>query len=145
MDINMRHLPIKISDFITLKTKHRKLFNEAYCEMYKAELFDFDSIYFKSGVYEICDNHRYMTNDPMLSVFIIKKLEDGNYSARLSEGSDTLYLIDGQWIEVPFKYCVGTRRGIINAINAWQIKRFQYVKECKHLIDGINHSNLKNI
>lgn len=142
----MRPLPIRIVDFVTLKKKHRDLFNEAYCEMYKAKFFDMESIYFKSGIYE--ESHHsygYIDNDPMISVFIIKKLEDGNYSARLAEGSDTLYLLDDQWIEVSFKQCTGTKRGIINAINAWQIKRFQYVKECKHLIDGINYSNLKNI
>lgn len=142
----MRHLPIKIADFITLKKFHRELFNEAHCEMYKSEFFDIECIYFKSTILESKYHaYGYLDNDPMVSVFVIKKIEDGRYSARLSKGCDVLRLLDDQWIEVPFNQCVGTRRGIINAINRWQVKRFQYVKECKHLIDAIEYTNLKDI
>lgn len=142
----MRRLPIRMMDFVTLKTFHRNLFNEAYSEMYKAELFDMESIYFKSGIFERKHHaYGYPENDPMLSTFIIKRLPDGKYQARLSSDSETLYLMDEQWIEIPFKTCIGTRRGIINAINNWQTLRFQYVKECKHLIKNIDYTNLKDI
>lgn len=133
------------SNFQKLISHHKTIFNNAYCELYKINLFGNDILYFKTGIFSEPHHYNgYKENDPMLITFIIKR--NGNeYMATIGGGS-CLTLNDGEYVGVDFSIpCVGSRHSIINYINEWQDERLMIVKEYKYFIENYDISNLKSL